>query len=244
MPNPLYIVRALRPVFDPVIRPVLRPLTRAFAGVVAIPVFRFILKHVFRVSELDEETEKDLSEWFRGALVLLFATANVEAAIFEAVKIHDGEGLDWLILGGRLLLAVAVIEGMPDQQLFAIIHPGPPRLTYDRSTSLWANVRRQFRPVMRGLLCQHLNRSSPVLAIMSAIFTGPVGWFCFGLAITQYLIIGLVTSADRAMDVLSQFDRRVAQQRREIIEEFHITAEDTAAPLDPPAAPTGAVHVR
>ena len=49
-----------------------------------------------------------------------------------------------------------------------------------------------------------------------------VGWTCYLLAITQYLIIGLVTSRDRAMDVLSEFDRAVAQRRRELIEEFHL----------------------
>lgn len=244
MANPFYIARALRPVFDPVIRPILRPVTRAFAGLVAVPVFRFIVKHILRIDELDEETEKDLSEWFRGSLVLLFATANVESAIFSEVQLHDGHALDWLIMGGRLLLAVAVIENMPDQALFSIIHPGPPPLRYHRSIGFWGSVRVQWRPVVRGLVCQHLNRSSPVLAIMSAILGGTVGWVCYTLAITQYLIIGLVTSVDRAADVLSQFDKVMARKRREIIEEFHITADDTAAPLDPPAAPVGAVHVR
>ena len=244
MANPLLVVRALRPVFDPVIRPVLRPVTRTAAGWVAVPTFRFVVRRVLRLGELDAETEKDLIEWFRASVVLLLATRNVEAMVFSDVPVVTGEGLDWLIMGGRLLLAVAVIETMPDQQLFAIIHPGPPPLKYDRALGLWGSVRKQWRPVLRGLACQHLNRSSPVLAIMAAVFGGVVGWVCYALAITQYLIIGLVTSVDRAADVLSQFDSVVARKRREIIEEFSILPEDTRAPLDPPAAPVGGVHLR
>jgi hypothetical protein len=49
-----------------------------------------------------------------------------------------------------------------------------------------------------------------------------VGWVCYLMAITQYLIIGLVTSRDRALDVLSEFDRAVAQRRNELIEEFKL----------------------
>jgi hypothetical protein len=49
-----------------------------------------------------------------------------------------------------------------------------------------------------------------------------VGWVCYLMAITQYLIIGLVTSRDRALDVLSEFDRAVARRRNELIEEFKL----------------------
>jgi len=49
-----------------------------------------------------------------------------------------------------------------------------------------------------------------------------VGWVCYLMAITQYLIIGLVTSRDRALDVLSEFDRAVAERRTELIEEFKL----------------------
>jgi hypothetical protein len=49
-----------------------------------------------------------------------------------------------------------------------------------------------------------------------------VGWVCYLMAITQYLIIGLVTSRDRALDVLSEFDRAVAKRRNELIEEFKL----------------------
>ena len=57
-----------------------------------------------------------------------------------------------------------------------------------------------------------------------------VGWVCYLLAIAQYLIIGLVTSRDRAMDVLSEFDRAVAERRRELIDEFEIDVGASAAP--------------
>jgi hypothetical protein len=136
---------------------------------------------------------------------------------------------------------------MPDQALFAIIHPGPRMPRYHPDLGLWGSVRTEAWPLARGLLCQHLNRSSPVFAIMAAIFGGDpnvpgeatnwtIGWVCYLLAIMQYLIIGLVTSRDRALDVLSEFDRKVAERRQELIEEFHLDETKTAAPLEQPPA--------
>ena len=235
MPGPLQL---FAPVFRKVLGPVFRPLTRTVAAVVAVPAFRWFLRVVLRVKELDEETEKDLVEWFRGSVVLLLVTRNFENIVVRTldpsageIELLSGDSLNWVVLGGRLLMAIGVIETMPDQQLFAIIHPGPPKPNYDRSETLLQNVRRQALPFLRGLLCQHLNRSSPVLAIMSVVLKGPAGWVCFFLAIVQYLIIGLVTSRDRAIDVLSTFDRRVQEKRDAIIREFHIRPESTAAPI-------------
>jgi hypothetical protein len=54
------------------------------------------------------------------------------------------------------------------------------------------------------------------------------------MAITQYLIIGLVTSRDRALDVLSEFDRAVAKRRNELIEEFKLEG-NLPADFDPNA---------
>jgi hypothetical protein len=101
-----------------------------------------------------------------------------------------------------------------------------------------------------------LNRSSPVLAIMAVIFGGDphvpeeathrlVGWICYGAAISQYLIIGLVTSRDKVLDALSEFDRQVALRRQELVEEFDLNAappRPAVVPVDPapssaPAAP-------
>ena len=235
MPGPLHFAA---PVVRRVLGPVFRPLTRTLAAVVAIPAFRWFLRVVLRIQQLDDETEKDLVEWFRGSVVLLLATRNFENIIVQLfdptkgeIELMNGGSLDWFVLGGRLLLAIAVIESMPDQQLFAIIHPGPPKPTYDRSQTLRENVAQQWRPILRGVLCQHLNRSSPVLAIMAAVLKGTAGWVCFVLAIIQYLIIGLVTSRDRAIDVLSTFDEKVREKRDQIIEEFHIRPETTAAPI-------------
>lgn len=275
----------------PILKSVLRPITRVIVGVIAIPIFRFIMRKVFRLQDLDDELEKDLEEWFRGALLLLAATANMEHLLFGWTDKFDWmDRMDWLTMGLRLMLAIGVIEAMPDQELFAVIHPGPPKIKPGRSVlkEFW----RKKWEFLKGFVCQHLNRSSPVLAMMAAIVgaqlisisdadlnkvteasirnwsytqqalnispaqqivaqlycTGTereierslvevaelnvqvrrnwerwiVGWCCYLLAITQYLIIGLVTSRDRALDVLSEFDRAVAVRRREIIEEFQI----------------------
>ena len=235
----------------PLFKSVLRPITRVIVGVIAIPVFRFFMRKIFRLQDLDDELEKDLEQWFRGALLLLAASANMEHLLFGWMDRLDWmDRMDWLTMGLRLMLAIGVIEAMPDQELFAVIHPGPPKIKPGKSfiVEFW----RKKWAFLKGMLCQHLNRSSPVLAMMTAIVgaqlpTEPVedyqrlkerwivGWVCYLLAITQYLIIGLVTSRDRAMDVLSEFDRAVAQRRQELIEEFHLTGKeservDTSAP--------------
>lgn len=279
----------------PLFRSILRPITRVIVGIIAIPVFRFVLRRVFRLQELNQELEKDLEEWFRGALLLLAASANMEHLLFGwMANLNWLDRADWLTLGLRLMLAIGVIEAMPDQELFAVIHPGPPKLRKGRMLKdLWE---KKFR-IVKGVVCQHLNRSSPVLAMMCAIVgsqlptitetqeqlmrervivgwsyaqqaasVGPfntlisvqaadvilpdltravdafdrnwerwlVGWICYLMAITQYLIIGLVTSRDRAMDVLSEFDRAVAERRRELIEEFDLERQNSGS-----AKPTG-----
>jgi hypothetical protein len=134
----------------------------------------------------------------------------------------------WL-LGARLLLAIGVIEGMPDQALFSIIHPGPPRLEIQRGR-VWASLKGYIWPFCRGILCQHLNRSSPVLAILTVFLPGTVGWACYGLAITNYLIIGLVSSKDKALNVLQKFDAAVAERREELLHELHPQPPDNLSP--------------
>jgi len=290
----------------PLFRSVLRPITRVIVGLIAIPVFRLILRRVFRLQDLDDELEKDLEEWFRGALLLLAASANMEHLLFGWMEQVDWlDRLDWLTMGLRLMLAIGVIEAMPDQELFAVIHPGPPKIKPGKS--VFKEFWKQKWAFIKGAVCQHLNRSSPVLAMMAAIVGAQlpafvdtqadlfrhstntvwavtqsmgsvtpvstvvgyeiyaddapemremhqeyrqrwerwmVGWVCYLLAITQYLIIGLVTSRDRAMDVLSEFDRAVAQRRKELIEEFDLpdqpvakeTQSENATPRDDDAA--------
>jgi hypothetical protein len=122
----------------------------------------------------------------------------------------------WISLALRLLLAVGVIEAMPDQALFSIIHPGPGKLLLPPGQRIRA-AREQFWPLVKGLLCRHLDRSSSVLAILSVIIGGrtyvEAGWICYFLAITQFLVIGLVSSRDKALDVLSRFDAAIERHR-------------------------------
>lgn len=291
----------------PMLKSALRPITRVLVGVIAIPIFRFIMRRVFRLQDLDDELEKDLEQWFRGALLLLAASANMEHLLFGwMTKLDWMDRADWLTMGLRLMLAIGVIEAMPDQELFAVIHPGPPKVKPGKSflKEFW-RLKWLF---LKGFVCQHLNRSSPVLAMMAAIVGAQimsvteveqskldrltyvewgytqqispmvpaqqilamsasyqnarefrlnlsevvqidsqfrrhrerwiVGWCCYLLAITQYLIIGLVTSRDRAMDVLSEFDRAVAVRRKQLMEEFEIPDDHASNPAKPKSAET------
>src|SRR5438309_7546326 len=153
----------------------LRPLVRLIVGFIAIPLFRVFLRRVVHLKRLDTELTKDLEQWVRGSLLLLLATRNVEYALFDAV-FEDWE-IDavlrkeyvWLSLGLRLLLAVGVIESMPDQALFSIIHPGPARLLLPRGRRIRA-VREQWWALCKGIFFRHLDRSSSVFAIMAVIF--------------------------------------------------------------------------
>ena len=221
------------------IQPVLKPLTRLFLGFIAVPIFRLLMRKVIRVQEINEELEKDLEQWFRGSLLLLVATANMEDSLFSWVPYLFGStveshvnngGMPWYIQAGRLLLAIGVIEGMPDQSLFALIHPGPKKPEIEKGHVMRSLVR-YLPQLLKGVACQHVNRSSPVFAILSVLHTGQVGWICYGVAIAQYLLIGLVASKDKAFDVLSQIDAAIDRQRNEIESELHlqITARTAAA---------------
>ena len=228
---------------------ILKPVSRFVVGLLAIPVLRAIRQRIPRLREWDDEFEKDVEQWFRGSLLLLVATKNAELWLVKLINAWLAAGVDekdlaalpefdlsqWWVTAGRLLLAIGVIESMPDQELFSIIHPGP-SWQYDRKKTVRENVRSELKPICRGLVCQHLNRSSPMFAILAVFFGGVAGWVFYGLAIVQYLIIGLVTSRDRALDVLSQFDRAVAERRQEIIEEFDIESQDS----DPKAVESAA----
>ncbi len=195
----------------------LRPFVRVLVGLIVAPLCRLFLRRVIRVKDLNEELERDITLWLRGSALLLIATRNMEGLFFKWVPVEWREEHVW-ILATRMLLAMSVIEAMPDQALFSIIHPGPPKPNL-RLTHFWTDWKAYFPKLLHGLLCQHLNRSSPVLAILSVFLPGTVGWVCYGLAVTNYLIIGLVSSRDRAIDVLSQFDQAVAERRQELLEE-------------------------
>jgi hypothetical protein len=224
-----------RTILDPLLTPIVRPATRYTVRFLAVPALRTLRKRVPWISELDDELEKDVEEWFRGSLLLFVATRNFEQWVANLLKVtfdHTISERNWFITACRLLLAVAVIEAMPDQELFQIIHGGPPRFKRDRSRTLWQDLRAQAWPILRGIGAQHLSRSSAVFAIIAVILGSTVGWVCYGLAVVQYLIIGLVTSRDKALDVLAEFDRQVALKREELIEEFQIDESKTGAPLE------------
>lgn len=236
------------------LKPIMRPFTRLVVGFIAVPIFRAFTRKVLRVQTLDKELEKDLEQWFRGAILLLFATQNMESMLFPWVKPilqerlarysetkrleaeeqlqsplevdHQGEA-GWVFLGLRVMLAIGVVQMMPDQELFAVIHHGPPKFKWEKGPSLWRQVKSQAWPFLKGHLCVHLNRSSPVFAILAAIAPGTPGWVCYAMALIQYLIIGLVTSRDKAMDVLHIFDETVQRRREELLEEFALPVERT-----------------
>jgi hypothetical protein len=214
----------------------LRPLIRLLVGLIAIPLFRLFLRRVVHMQRLDTELTKDLEQWVRGSLLLLVATANVEHALFGAYLDDWKQQYVWFVLGLRLLLAVGVIETMPDQALFSIIHPGPAGLLLPRGRRFKA-VREQIWPFCKGLFFRHLDRSSSVFAIMAVIFGAPdhevVGWVCYALAIIQFLIIGLVSSRDKALDVLSEFDRQIKLRRDKLADRYLDFGEDDEPPSPP-----------
>jgi hypothetical protein len=76
-----------------------------------------------------------------------------------------------------------------------------------------------------------------VFAILAAIAPGLPGWICYGMALIQYLIIGLVTTQDKALTALGLLDQQAEQRRRELIAEFELTGQaNTATNHDIPAA--------
>jgi hypothetical protein len=212
---------------DYIFRPIARPLTRVIVSLAALPALHFIFRHVSSLDRLDDEVEKDLAEWFRGSFLLLLVTANIEAALWHNViplpDLLDKHG--WLGLGLRIMLAIGVVQLMPDQELFTIIHPGPRFPRFKRGRSTWRQVVACWKPFAVGFFCQHLSRSSPVFAILAVIFTGKVGWVCYSLACVQYLIIGLATSRARAINVLLLFDEQMAVRRRELMRQFGVINE-------------------
>lgn len=255
------------------LKPIMRPITRLFVGFIAVPLFRLFTRKVLRVQTLDKELDKDLEQWFRGAILLLIATQNMESLLFPWVKPivqarlakysetkpaevsalhqspievdHQGDA-GWVFLGMRVMLAIGVVQMMPDQELFAVIHHGPPKFQWAKGQKIWGQIRTQAWPFLKGHLCVHLNRSSPVFAILAAIAPGTPGWICYAMALIQYLIIGLVTSRDKAMDVLHIFDKTVQLRREELLKEFALAddapPEVATAPTTPEVAVTGKVQ--
>ena len=79
-------------------KPVLRPVIRVLSGLLAIPIFRFLLRRVFRVQASDVELERDLENWFRGSVILLAATKNFEDSVFRMLGWGAEHGFVWQTL--------------------------------------------------------------------------------------------------------------------------------------------------
>ena len=215
----------------PGLRLITKPVTRMLLKLIAIPIFRFLLKYLLRVDVISQELEKDLSQWFRASVLLLFATHNMEVILFQSKWIE--QELDAVLFGLRLFLAIGCIEGMPDQELFRFIHPGPPKLKSKTFLAALREIGQNWRAWLWGVACVYLSRSSPVFAIVTVFKLGAPGWVCYGLAVTQYLIIGLATSRDKAIDVVTSFDAEVAARRAELVSELQTpAAEASPAPSD------------
>lgn len=218
-----------------VYNPILRPVIRLVCGLVAIPVFRFVMRRVCRVQVHDAEMERDLEQWFRGAIILLAATANMEGLLFDWIPWWQAKDGGWQTLLLRLLLAVGVIESMPDEDVFAILHRGPPKVKLTNRAG-WKEAWRRRGEILRGVGVLHLRRSSPVFAIMAVVIGDPVkepqhtvGWWCYGLAISQYLVIALITQRDKFQGLLEVFDRETSALREKLLES---TGESPAAGTD------------
>lgn len=194
---------------SPLLRPLRKAAMRFLIGALAIPVFRFVLRRVLRLHEIEPALERNLEQWFRTSLLLLVATANMEHLLFDWVPFDMREEHGWVAMALRLLMAVGVVEAMPGQHAFALRHSGPPPLRPRRGVR-WFGLREQAGPYLREFAFQHLNRSSPVLAIMTAIFGGSaagdgfthwvVGWVCYAVAVAQYLAIGVFAAREEACD--------------------------------------------
>ena len=113
----------------PLIRVVTKPVMRLVIKLIAIPFFRVVLKYLMRVEVISEELEKDLAQWFRASVLLMIATHNMEELLFKTENTNYRllDLADAVLFGLRLMLAIGCIEGMPDQELFRLIHSGPPK---------------------------------------------------------------------------------------------------------------------
>jgi len=235
-------------IFSPIVRPVTRVLVGVIAVPLFRVFLHRVVKMETLDAELTKDLEQWVRGSVLLLLATAnveYALFGSENAPFRAlgghvVAIDDGSDIPdeetpeerkarrrrneffWLSLGVRLLLALGVIEAMRDQALFAIIHPGPSRLLFPKGHRMRA-IKEQWKPFCKGVICRHLDRTSSVFAIMAVIFGGKshatVGWVCYCLAIVQFLIIGLVSSRDKALDVLSEFDKQMDARRKELLED-------------------------
>ena len=220
------------------LRTVIKPISRLVAGIVAARIIRFVLKRVGKVKVLDHELERDIEMWFRASLVLLLATANMEHLFFGWIPFDLHDRYSSIGMALRLLLVMGVIETMPDQEFFSVLHRGPK--WEPPGKRFFARVWAARKSLFAGMFNQHIKRSSPVLAILAAIFGGErgsdawaIGWMCYTMALVQYLYIALVTSSDKAKDALAKFDEQMRAMRSDLKEAIETDDAPPAVSSDP-----------
>ncbi len=79
----------------------------------------------------------------------------MEALLFSRVPLafHEGGNAVWIVV--RLLILL-VIEAMPDQDLFAVVHSGLPKTNYSKERGLKGHLREfhtKFRPICKDIVC-------------------------------------------------------------------------------------------
>lgn len=204
---------------------IIKPVARLLASIILIPLCQIFFKRVLGrkyKQRINYELVKDLTLWIRGSIILLIASSNCESYVFGWVP-PEWKDDNWWIIFLRLMLAISVVELMPDQALFAIIHPGPPKpppLRLSKPRVACMLLLKYIPQYLQGTFFLYLNRSSPVLAILTVFFGGWKGWLFYSVAITNYLIIGLLSSIDKALNALRELENAYRQLSRELEEEL------------------------
>jgi hypothetical protein len=195
----------------PVLEPLIRPLARSCLGSAATWLVRVCLPRLARGAALDDELRADVGRWLGASLLLLAATRNLEQQLFGLVELVLNGEVRYATLYCRMLLAIGVIQAMPDQELFPIVHPCRLRLNLAALLAPEACCG-ELRLLLWSLLCQHLYRSSPCLAILAIVAPGAVGWICYTLAVVQYLTMALMTPRQAALAALLLAAQRLSRQ--------------------------------
>ena len=190
----LAVLREL-PLYESIISPFFRLILRWLTW----PLVRLTLHIVnldrrTRSPETRERVQSMLEHWLRGAVFLLAASRNMEEVLFGWVPLFAQGEERWIAFAGRLMLASTVVEAMPPDPVDVLRRK---RRCGFRELLIWFRSPRKawriWQPDLFRLLMRHLSRSSPVLVILTTIAPGWVGWVSFGLALSQYLAVGIIT---------------------------------------------------
>ena len=120
-----------------------RPLTRLIMRLAALPALRFCSTTSRRSNVWTTSWRRIWRNGFAASLLLLLVTANMEVLLWHPL-IPFPDLMDehkWFGVGLRIMLAIAVVQLMPDQELFTVIHPGPRIPRFPPGTSLGGKIR-------------------------------------------------------------------------------------------------------